>query len=371
MTSYHRTSNPRIWNAKLLGRIEGCTNPESCDLLPDGETFVFGNCAMSLGHPAYRKGAGLVYVKGHAFVSRGRVSSQGEVRLIDRQLVSGLTATLGLDILRRRAGRFPEGSVFIAEGANPATQPGEDVLIDRNAMKPRALVFDPMTGRIIGEIGLHKDSPIGRRFGAFDQPNGLTFDMAGNLYVGDIPNGNPVQAFPPPSTPGVYRIPHAALDALAEGDDNAASGVRRIDTRGFINGLAASPLENVVWAVSCLPDLDPANGGIYRLEPDDFENNNHPEPIIRDMGLVDGVGCTRRGTLLASTPLTGEVHAFASNGDHYTIKIGGENIVRMPADFNVCYPAALKGEPAILTPDISVGAPPGDASVCVVDISGL
>jgi len=45
-STYRKSETPSIWKAPLLGRIEGCTNPESCDLLPDGETFVFGNCAL-------------------------------------------------------------------------------------------------------------------------------------------------------------------------------------------------------------------------------------------------------------------------------------------------------------------------------------
>ncbi|MET0377349.1 MAG: hypothetical protein ABW049_00050 [Spongiibacteraceae bacterium] len=69
--------------------------------------------------------------------------------------------------------------------------------------------------------------------------------------------------------------------------------------------------------------------------------------------------------------MTGEVHALTSKGEHFVVRIGNEKIVRMLADFNVCYPKALNGEPALLVPDISVGCPAGGGSVVVVDLSGL
>jgi len=43
----------------------------------------------------------------------------------------------------------------------------------------------------------------------------------------------------------------------------------------------------------------------------------------------------------------------------------------MPADFNVAYPTALGGEPAILAPHISVGLEPGSGIVAVLAIEGL
>jgi hypothetical protein len=111
---------------------------------------------------------------------------------------------------------------------------------------------------------------------------------------------------------------------------------------------------------------------LYQLGADDFTSGRLPSPTVAGLGILDGVGVTRRGTLLASTPVTGEIHAFGREGSHQVIRIEtDEKVVRMPADFNVCYPSALNGEPALLVTDISVGRAPTDASVAVVDISGL
>lgn len=369
MTLYRRSDAPKALNVRLMGRIEGCTNPESAELLPDGEHFVFGNCAMMTGHLAYRNGEGLVYLKDQAFISQGRISDKGDVTLTARHFITGLTGTLGIDILPFATKQFPAGAAFIAEGGNPIVIPGADTLY-RDA-KPRVLAFDPLTGKIFGSLPLDGSSPLGKRYNRFDQPNGLAIDQSGTLYVGDIPNGNPKQALPSPVPSAIYRIPHATIDGLATRHPAAAREVQRIEMPDWVNGLAASPNEEVVFAVSCSAH-NSTGGSIYRIGPSDFALDRLPSPLISGIGLfLDGVGCSRRGTLFTSTPLTGDVHAFTPDGGHRVLTVDGNNIVRMPADFNVCYPAALKGEPALLVTDISVGCAPGDASVAVVDISGL
>jgi len=355
------------FEARVLGVIEGATNPESAELLDDGETIVFGNCAMMVGIPEYRAGRSLVYLRGEAFISRARVSASGKVSLDERRLVEGLTGTLGCDILRKGTSRFPAGTVFIEEGGNPITDDCETIAKDT---RPRALAFDPMTGEIRGEIPLWDGSAIGKRFNGIDQPNGIAIDSAGNLYVGDIPNSNPDPhpAAPPPVPPAVYRIRNESLDALADGS-GGADAVERVVMPGYVNGLAVSPIDDVCWAVSCSP-VDPVKGGIYRLPRDSFSTGIQPEPLYSGLGILDGVGVTRRGTVLASNPLTGEIYAFPTDGRQLVVSLSGASIA-MPADFNVVYPKALDGEPALLVPDISVGKPPGTGQIAVAAITGL
>src|SRR5262249_21387551 len=79
------------FKGRLLGVVEGCTNPESAELLDDGETIIFGNCRLDVGFGWFRDGQGLVYLEGQAFVSRARVSGDGAVTLDERSLISGLT----------------------------------------------------------------------------------------------------------------------------------------------------------------------------------------------------------------------------------------------------------------------------------------
>jgi len=79
---------------------------------------------------------------------------------------------------------------------------------------------------------------------------------------------------------------------------------------------------------------------------------------------------TRRGTVLAGTPLENKIHAFTTDGEDGLIS--GDGLpTRMPADFNVVYPRCLDGEPALLITDIMVGTGPGECTVSVLAIPGL
>jgi len=367
---WQKSETPSLREVRLIARLEGATNPESAELLDDGETIVFGNCTMTVGLPAYRAGAPMpVYLQGEAFVSRARLHQHGaEVQV--KRLVDGLTSALGIDILRRATSTFPAGTAFIATGGRPITKKGASELISDPAMiRQQALAFDPFTGERRGAIPLWAGSPIAEKFNVLDQPNGLAIDRDGDVYVGDIPNSNPDADGAPPGPSAIYRIPHAALDALNAHDAHGAQSVERILVPGFVNGATAAA-DGAIFIVSCSRH-DPARGGVYRLTREDFAEGRLPEPIVQGLGILDGVGFTRRGTVLASNPISGDLHAFTAQGEHMLLRVAGENVVDMPADFNVVYPAHLNGEPALLAPDISVGKAPGEGVIAVVDISGL
>ncbi|WP_028713460.1 hypothetical protein [Paracoccus sp. J55] len=366
------SDSPGIFRARVIGSITGCTNPESAELLPDGETFVFGNCALMVGHPAYRGGKGIVYLDKQAFISRAKIVNRDTVVLDERKLIDGLTATLGCDVLPVATDNFPAGTVFICEGANPITAPGGDSLFDPDTTYPRLLAFDPVAGKILGQIPLEEEGEIGQVYNRIDQPNGLAINGAGDIFFGDIPNGNPVSQLPPPVPSAIYRIPHDDIDYISDNMRSTGDAVQRIPTPGFVNGLTVSKDDDTLWMVSCSVH-DPVKGGCYRITLEDFEAGVQPEPVIKGLGIIDGIAVSKRGTVFASTPQSGEIHAFGKDGSHKVIRIGDQDdrIVPMPADFNICYPKALDGEPALLVTDIAVGRAPETASVVVVDITGL
>jgi hypothetical protein len=366
-----RRDDPRTVTVPVIGRIEGCTHPESAELLPDGEHFVFGNCAMTVGVPAYREGKGLVYLEGEAFISLAKVGADGSVGLVRKELITGLTGTLGCDVLAKGTELFPAGTMFMASGGNAFIRRGDTTLgADTDRHRPCAIAFDPFTGEIRGRIPLWAGSAIAEKFNALDQPNGLAMNAAGDLFVGDIPNGNPVSVLPPPVPSAVYKIPHHALGALARCEEGAAAKVERVLAPGFVNGLTISRIDGECWMVSCSShDVD--EGGLYRLTDEDFARGELPKASVKGIGVIDGVGFTRRGSVVLTNPRNGTVHFFTPDGEHVLIEGEGVVLGRNPADVNICYPACLGGgEPALLVPDVCVGPDSERSAITILDLTG-
>lgn len=109
MYSVGPQSAPEFRTVEIIGRISSCTNPEGAELLPDGEAIIFGNCQLVRNHTAYWQGCGNVQVRGEALISRVRNVRRDRTNLEERFLITGLTATLGGDVLRKATSRFPTG----------------------------------------------------------------------------------------------------------------------------------------------------------------------------------------------------------------------------------------------------------------------
>jgi len=354
---------------KVIGQVGGCTNPESAELLPDGETVIFGNCALTVGIEAFRGGTGLVYLAGQAFISTAHLTSQG-LTMVERRLVEGLTATLGTEVITNGTALLPAGTPLIVCGGLPTTPDGTSLSKRSDA---HVLAFDPRTGAVLARLSLASGSPIAQRFNVFDMPNGVAVDAEGNLIVSDIPNSDPDSDRPEdaPVVPALYRLPHGDLDALIDGRPGSADRVQRIAMPATMpNGVAVSPVDGSCWFVTCCPHCE-YGGAIFRLTEEDWERGALPAPVHRGLGMLDGIGVTRRGTVLASTPLTGEIQVFTAAGGHGVLDVANATAVQMPADINIVYPPFLGGEPAVLMCDIGVGRPAGDASIAAIDISGL
>jgi hypothetical protein len=366
-----RSDQPATLDVRVIGRIAECTHPESAEMLPDGEHFLFGNCAMKMGVAAYRSGGGPVYLDGQAYVSLGRIDPAGGVVQVEEKMVAGLTGTLGCDVLTVATERFRAGTVFMARGGAPLLAQDEVTLLeDAAVLRSQVLVFDAQARSLVGCLPLWEGTAFARRFNAVNQPNGLAINARGDLFVGDIPHGNSVSVLPPPVPSAVYHIPHASIDGLAADDPEAVSQIRRVLTPGFVNGLTVSPVDGECWMVSC-SSHDEAGGAVYRLTDAEFDSGQLPEPAVTGLGVLDGVTFTRRGALLVTNPRTGEIHLFGTDGSHRLLRVAGQKPWRSPADINICYPKALAGEPALLVPDVAVMSGPGESSVFVLDLSDL
>lgn len=365
------SESPQQLAVKLLGVIEGATNPESAEMLDDGETIIFGNCTLTFGNPNHRGGKSLFYLRDQAYVSRARFTADG-LETTEPKLVPGLTGTLGVDVHRGGTTKLPAGTGMVACGGKPFATDATSPLGTDEEARQQVLFIDPMTGEVRGRIGLWAGSPIARALGHHvEMPNGLAAAPNGDIYVADNPNTNPESINPPPVPGCTYRIPFEAIDALLEDDEVAAQSVRAVAFEGWFNGCAASPTDNAAWSVSCCYE-DPLNGAIFRISEDDFEASRLPEPFVTGLGILDGVAVSRRGTVMATNPLTKEVHVFPTDGTHCVLRVDGDLLpARNPADINVVYPKHMNGEPALLVGDIAMGTEPGGGQILVVDITGL
>lgn len=365
------TAKPTEVRVPLLGRIEGATNPESAELLPDGETIIFGNNVLVIGIDSYRAGRGITYVRGEAHISRARLLGRGRIDFEAPRLIDGLTGTHGVDVLPVATDKLPVGTLFITEDAGPQTYRGTGIILPKSDYCTCVMAFDPATGEVLGRIPLGVGSAVAKRFRDLEQPNGLAVSSEGDLYVSDMAPGAEVPGFDVPSPSAIYRIPHGAIDGLIAGEPGAADQVQCILTPGKTNGLSFSKADGSLLSVSCSPD-DPVGGGIFRLKPADFERERQPAPEVGGLGIIDGVGETKRGTLVVSLPVSGELVLFTTDGRHIVVKDEeGANANSMPADINICYPKILGGEPAVLVPSIGVGSGAGESSVVIVDLSGF
>jgi outer membrane protein assembly factor BamB len=357
---------------RILARIDSATNPESAEMLDDGETLIYGNCTMVMGNPHHRGGKSLVYLQGQAFMSQARLTGEGEVTVTSQRLVEGLTGTLGSEVHRIGTRLWPAGTGLTACGGRPFAKDIESPLGSEDDARQQIYAFDPLTGESRGRIALWKDSPIAKALGHHvEMPNGIAVAPNGDIYLADNPNSDPVAAKPPPVPSCAYRIPYESIDALLEDDAAAAATVQTVEWEGWFNGIAASPLDGSAWAVTCSYD-DPLNGAVIRIDADDFAAGRLPDPFVKDLGICDGVAVSRRGTVFATNPIEKEIFAFPVDGSRQRFVIDGARLpVANPADVNVIYPAFLGGEPALTVGDICVGWKPGTAQILVLDIAGL
>ncbi|MFE9327594.1 hypothetical protein ACIHDR_38465 [Nocardia sp. NPDC052278] len=299
---------------RILGRVTGATNPESAELLDDGETLIFGNCAMVMGNPHHRAGRSLVYLAGQAFITRARIDEQGRITVTERRLVDNLTGTLGTEVYRNGTDRWPAGTGLTACGGKPFAVDVDAPLGTDEEARQQIYAFDPMTGEPRGRIALWAGSPFADAVGHHvEMPNGIAVAPNGDIYLADNPNTNPETAVPPPVPSCVYRIPRESIDGLLEDSAAAAGAVQAVEWEGWFNGVAASPVDGSAWAVTSSYH-DPLNGAVIRLEAADFAAGRLPEPFVRDLGICDGAAVTRRGTVFATNPIAKEVFVFPVGG---------------------------------------------------------
>jgi sugar lactone lactonase YvrE len=283
--------------------IKAFDNPEGAIFSADGR-FVFVTNAAEIGA---NRAKDFAFTEGAGYISKLEVLPAGELKMVNKQLIAGLTGPLGMGVLPVATRQFPAGTIFACVGSAPMRDSSGELITDPKRLRTQLLAFD-VDGKTLGALETGEGS-------IFQQTNGspillinaLSFDKSGNLYVADTGFGG--GQFNPPFTGkgGLWMIPHGALDDLASGKTPGQKPVF-LAVPGHPDGVEVSPRDgkiyvNTVGPVAGAPD--PAGGGIYALTVDDIKNGRLPDPVDRDLGALDGLAFTTGGTML-NTQIRGD-----------------------------------------------------------------
>ena len=371
--------------AVILQVLKEFDNPEGAIFSADGSHVYISNAAEG-GNLSEKFG----WVEGAGYISKLDVKANGELAIVEKKLIHGLTGPLGMGVLPVATEKFPAGTIFLCTGSAPLVDNNGQVVKDPTRMRSKLLAFND-AGEVLGEIDTGQGS-------VFEQINGspiilinaLGFDADGNVYVTDSAIGG--DQFDPPfeSKSGLWMIPHSALDALADGRA-PANPPTFLDIPGNPDGVEVSPTNGKVYVntVGAFANLaDPANGGIYALTKEDISNNKLPPPVDSDLGALDGLDFTAGGVMLNAQirgDIPGKLTVTCKSKVSTTLALqpgGTMSDLNGPADLAVrrsANGAQLVVIPELYARDATAGddevtvlaLPVGFDAACARDIAGL
>ena len=286
---------PHSAEAQLLQELKAFDNPEGAIFSEDGR-FVFISSSAELGMPS----KGFHWTEKTGFISKLSVEADGTLKMVNRDLIRGLTAPLGMAVSTVATGRFPKGSIFLCTGGLPLADAAGNEISDPGRLTSKILIFDA-DGKILGEIPWNAGSLLAKVTGApATLPNAAAFDRDGNLYLADTGLAGGTLQPKLETRPGVVMIAHGAIDDLASSRTPGAMP-SFISMPGGPDGIEVSPADgtihvNTVGVAAGLPDAD--KGGMWRLTKDDFRAGRLPPTLSTGWGALDGLDFTVKGTRL-------------------------------------------------------------------------
>lgn len=267
-------------------------NPEAVIFSLDGRYLFVANTAV---HGNAQKPFG--FVEGAGSISKLEVGPWGDARIVDLHFIDHITAPLGMAVLPVDTRLFTRGTIFAPVGSAPLADADGNPITDRKRLKTKIIAFNPDSGEIVGEINLSWGSIFARTTGGpVVLCNALAFDDEGNLYFTDTGFGADQFDPPVPYNGGTWKVPVGAIDDLAQGKE-PSERPQFVPNPGWPDGVEVSPLTGRVWINTVGgKDLDPANGGIWELSDADFAAGKSGPPAFRDLGKLDGLDFSARGT---------------------------------------------------------------------------
>ncbi len=304
---------------QLVQTIEGFHRPESVAFSLDGKTLFVGNCASDLFGPD-RKLVGMVQGKGA--ISRLSVDLSGEVTMENLRFIEGLNSPLGLAVLPKATGRFPEGTLLVNQGITLLVDEAGNPITDAAALGTGVRFFDPETGEALGAIDLGVGSLVADKIGHSTLlPNSLAFDQEGNLFITDTAKGGDRQVPAQPANPGLIRITHESIDLVAAGQGDALghNDVTFTPIPGVPNGVGYWSIPDAICVVT-MGGNSPEGTALYHIPASSFPRADLPAPRFGDVGTADGVAFTPAGTVITSR-FAGDLLAIPLEGEPYALNV--------------------------------------------------
>jgi hypothetical protein len=335
---------------QVIQVLKAFDNPEGALFTPDGKHVLISNSA-ELGD----KEKGFRFVDKAGYISKLEVQTDGTLKMVNEQLLSGLTGPVGMTVSTVATSKFPKGTFFVCTVAAPLiSKDGADIK-DAARIDPKMIAFNA-DGKILGEIKMGQGSAFAKASGATATlPNANSFDKEGNLYVADSGIGG--ASFDPPlkTNGGIYMVPITSLDQLAEGKDAPIKFIGMGDGApdGVEVALDGSIHTNTVGAAAGMQD--PAKGGMYRLTQEDFTSGKLPAPIQSGLGALDGlafIGDLRFDTEITKTQ---SVIVTPAGGKPMLLTLDQDLKLAGPADIAVNQRA--DGSYLLVIPELSANAP--------------
>ncbi len=277
---------------QVVSELHLFDNPEAVIFSLDGRYLFVANTAV---HGNAQKPFG--FTEGAGSISKLEVGPYGDARIVDLHFIDHVTAPLGMAVLPVNTRRFTRGTIFAPIGSAPLSDADGNPITDRKRLKTKIIAFNPDSGEIVGEINLSWGSIFARMTGGpVVLCNALAFDDEGNLYFTDTGFGADQFVPPIPYNGGTWKVPVAALDDLAAGREPAVKP-QFVPNPGWPDGVEVSPLTGEVWVNTVGgAQLDPANGGLWKLTAADFAAGKEVAPVFSNLGKLDGLDFSARGT---------------------------------------------------------------------------
>ena len=317
---------------KVVCQLSVFDNPEGAIVSMCGNYLFVSNACNA------KTKEGFSWAEGRGSISKLEIGPYGDLKMVNRQFVTGLTGPLGMAILNVDTGKFAAGTLFATTGSAPMSTINGTPITDPKRHKPKLLAINPANGAILGEINMGANSVFAKISGGpADLLNALTFDLKGNLYMADTGFGHDSYKPAFKYAGGVWKIPVESIDALAAGSMNPPKMPQFIPCPSWPDGIEVDPITQKVWWNTVMPpnDQDPYKGAYWAVTDADFDSGTLPAPLEQGLGRLDGCAFTVRGTNLQTEIISNVIVVVPQGGKAYKLALEPETTLQGPADLNL------------------------------------